>query len=313
MGCMPRLRVGTPLWLLDLATGGEWFPTAVLAHVSGVVIGFVGVQRLGLPRRVAFKALAAYVPLWALTRAVTPPSANVNVAFSVYQGWQTWFTSYPAYFVMLLGFGLVTLIAAEQMLALIGRTSGRCMDSTERYRSHRSGFGSARRPRRRTVVRSRRTLCWDYRTAVISIFWRLGVVNIAQPPAPVDVHRSVLQAAQPQSHRASPHAANWPRPRPAVASRSRCRVSTSAPSGRGGDKLRARQPDATDIAARCLPRTRAHCRCRPAACGSRSSAPRSLRGRHSLLRGPRAELAPAMWRRSSSTGADRGRPRFAPA
>ena len=113
---------GTPLWLLDLATGGEWFPTAVLTHFSGVVIGLVGVQRLGLPRGAAVKAMAAYVPLWALTRAVTPPWANVNVAFSVYQGWQTWFKSYPPYFVMLLGVGLVTFIAAEQMLALIGRT-----------------------------------------------------------------------------------------------------------------------------------------------------------------------------------------------
>ena len=114
--------LGTPLWILDLATGGEWFPTAVLTHGSGVIIGFAGVQRLGLPRRAAFKAIAAYVPLWALTRAVTPPSANVNVAFSVYEGWQTWFRSYPPYFVMLLGFGLVTFIAAEQMLALIHRT-----------------------------------------------------------------------------------------------------------------------------------------------------------------------------------------------
>ena len=112
---------GTPLWILDVATGGQWYSTAVLTHGSGVIIGFIGVQRLGLPRAAAFKAVAAYVPLWALTRAVTPPSANVNVAFSVYEGWQTWFTSYPPYFVMLLGFGLVTFIAAEKMLSLIGR------------------------------------------------------------------------------------------------------------------------------------------------------------------------------------------------
>ena len=39
--------------------------------------------RLGLPRGAAFKAMAAYVPLWALTRAMTPAWANVNVAFSV--------------------------------------------------------------------------------------------------------------------------------------------------------------------------------------------------------------------------------------
>ena len=114
--------VGTPLWILDLLAGGEWYTTAVLTHGSGVIIGFIGVQRLGLPRAAAFKAMAAFVPLWALTRAVTPPSANVNVAFSVYEGWQTWFTSYPPYFVMLLGFGLVMFLAAEKVLTVIGRS-----------------------------------------------------------------------------------------------------------------------------------------------------------------------------------------------
>lgn len=114
--------VGTPLWILDTVTGGEWYTTAVLTHGSGVVIGFIGVRRLGLPRAAAFKAVAAYVPLWAITRAATPPSANVNVAFSVYEGWQTWFTSYPPYLVMLLGFGLVTFIVVEKMLIVINRT-----------------------------------------------------------------------------------------------------------------------------------------------------------------------------------------------
>ena len=113
---------GTPLWILDLATGGEPYVTAALTHGSGVIIGFIGVQRLGLPRAAAVKAVAAYVPLWALTRAVTPPSANVNVAFSVHGGSQTWFTSYPPYFVMLLGFGLVTFIVIEKMLSLTRRT-----------------------------------------------------------------------------------------------------------------------------------------------------------------------------------------------
>ena len=110
---------GTPLWILDLATGGEWIPTAVLTHVGALVIGIVGVRRLGLPRGAAIKATAAFVPLWALTRVVTPPWANVNVAFSVYQGWQTWFASYPPYFAMLVGVGLVTSVAVEQLLALV--------------------------------------------------------------------------------------------------------------------------------------------------------------------------------------------------
>jgi len=112
---------GTPMWLLDLAVGGEWIPTALLTHGAAMAFGIVGVRRLGLPRAAAPKAMASFVPLWAITRAVTPAPANVNVAFSVYQGWQQWFTSYPPYFVMLLAVAFVTFMVAEQLLTLMTR------------------------------------------------------------------------------------------------------------------------------------------------------------------------------------------------
>ena len=113
---------GTPLWILDLATGGEWMPTAFLTHAAALVCGVIGVRRLGMPRAATFKAMAAFAPLWAVTRAVTPAWANVNVAFFVYQGWQRWFTSYPTYFAMLLGLALTTFMVAEYLLALLART-----------------------------------------------------------------------------------------------------------------------------------------------------------------------------------------------
>jgi hypothetical protein len=112
---------GTPLWILDLATGGEWMPTALLTHFTGLVIGFIGVRRLGLPRHAAWKAMAAYALLFLATRALTPPRANVNLAFSVYQGWQLWFASYPLYLAMLVALGLGTFLAAEHLLAPLAR------------------------------------------------------------------------------------------------------------------------------------------------------------------------------------------------
>jgi hypothetical protein len=108
---------GTPLWILDLATGGEWIPTALLTHGAALAFGVYGIRRLGLPRAAAVKATAAFVPLWAITRAVTPPWANVNVAFSVYQGWEHTFTSYPPYFAMLLGLAFATFMIVERALA----------------------------------------------------------------------------------------------------------------------------------------------------------------------------------------------------
>ena len=63
-------------------------PTATLTHVGALVIGICGVRLLGLPRGSAWKALAGYLGLWVLTRAVTPASANINLAFHVHPGWE---------------------------------------------------------------------------------------------------------------------------------------------------------------------------------------------------------------------------------
>ncbi len=103
---------GTPLWILDLATGGEWMPTAFLTHAAALACGIVGVRRLGMPRAAAFN----------VTRAITPQWANVNIAFSVYQGWQRWFTSYPPYVALLVALAVTTFAIAEYLLTLLPRT-----------------------------------------------------------------------------------------------------------------------------------------------------------------------------------------------
>lgn len=110
------LAVGVPLWLLDLAAGGEFTPTSVLTHVGGLVIGLIGLWQLGMPAQVWWKALLALAALQQLCRWVTPEKANVNVAFTVYPWLEAYFSSYWRYWaVMLLVFG-VLYFAAEQAL-----------------------------------------------------------------------------------------------------------------------------------------------------------------------------------------------------
>jgi hypothetical protein len=104
---------GLPLWLLDAFTGSEFMLTATLTHVGALAIGLCGVRLLGFPRGSAWKALAGYLGLWAVTRALTPASANVNLAFHVHTGWEERFPSYPAYFALLLGAGAATFVIVE--------------------------------------------------------------------------------------------------------------------------------------------------------------------------------------------------------
>lgn len=104
---------GFPLWLIYAFTDTDFMPTSTLTHVGAVVIGLYGVRRLGIPRGSAWKAGVAYLALWALTRLVTPESANVNLAFRAWRGWEDRFPSYPIYFGMLAVIGALTFTITE--------------------------------------------------------------------------------------------------------------------------------------------------------------------------------------------------------
>ena len=106
---------GLPLWLIYVFTDNDFMLTSTLTHVGAFIIGIYGVRRMGIPRGVAWKAVGAYLALWALTRVVTPESANVNLAFSVWPGWENRFPTYPIYFVTLLASGTLTFAISEML------------------------------------------------------------------------------------------------------------------------------------------------------------------------------------------------------
>jgi hypothetical protein len=76
------LVAGVPLWLADLAAGGEFVPTSVFTHGGGLVLGLAGLRCLGLPRGVWWKSALVLVALAAVSRLVTPAYDDVNLAFS---------------------------------------------------------------------------------------------------------------------------------------------------------------------------------------------------------------------------------------
>jgi hypothetical protein len=91
------LCVGTPLWVMYLAGGGEFYPTSCFPHIGGLAIGLYGVRRLGMLSGTWWKAVLALVALILICRLITPPRANVNVAFAIYPGWEKFFPSHPVY------------------------------------------------------------------------------------------------------------------------------------------------------------------------------------------------------------------------
>jgi hypothetical protein len=116
------LAVGTPLWLLELASGGEFLPTSLLTHVLALAIGLYGVRRLGMPAGAWWKAVVATLALILLCRLVTPASANINVAHSVPPPWRETFPSHSAYLATMMAVAAACFFALERTLRhLAGR------------------------------------------------------------------------------------------------------------------------------------------------------------------------------------------------
>lgn len=89
--------IGNAMWVLYLVEGGELMPTSLLTHVGGLVLAFIGRSRQGIPRGTWQVATMGLVATQALARLVTPPEANVNVAWRAFGNWDEVVPSYPLY------------------------------------------------------------------------------------------------------------------------------------------------------------------------------------------------------------------------
>jgi hypothetical protein len=95
------ITIGIPMWVLDLATGGAFLAPSVLTHFGALVLGGFGVRGLGWPAGMWWKAILALGGLHALTRLISPPEGNVNLAFAVWPGWERHFPSHAVYLLLL--------------------------------------------------------------------------------------------------------------------------------------------------------------------------------------------------------------------
>lgn len=110
------LSAGLPMWVYYMADGGVLRATSVLVHVGALGIGVAGVRGLGMARGIWVWATFLLAVPFLLARLLTPPAANVNLAFRAWPGWEGYFPSHAAYLASVAALLAGFFLAAEAAL-----------------------------------------------------------------------------------------------------------------------------------------------------------------------------------------------------
>ncbi len=100
---------GLFVWLLYVVA--EWFHYATLdwsavasstfAHVGGLAVGLIVLRRIRLDRHSWIYAVVWYLSVQFLSWLSTPAELNVNLSHRIQEGWQTYFSSYFKFWIVL--------------------------------------------------------------------------------------------------------------------------------------------------------------------------------------------------------------------
>lgn len=115
---------GSVLWIIETLDGGELLITSIGSHPGMVVVGILAIRKMGWPKHTWWKATAGQVIVLFGTRLVTPAERNINMAFEVWEGWESIFPSYWMYFCVILAASAAGYAATELLLSRLA-TRGR--------------------------------------------------------------------------------------------------------------------------------------------------------------------------------------------
>jgi len=92
---------GLIVWFIYVVLAWGVFFSSTLAHVGGMIVGSIALKRVGMDARAWLYALVWYFSVQLLSRFLTAPSLNVNIAHTIDPGWQLTFNSYWKFWLVL--------------------------------------------------------------------------------------------------------------------------------------------------------------------------------------------------------------------
>jgi hypothetical protein len=108
------LALGNVLWIVDLVNHGEFIATSPLTHIGGILIGIWFAKRRGFPRNAWLAALLGLAALHVVSRPVSPPAENINLAFRVWGGCSKVFPNFWFFRLFLLASAAAFFYALER-------------------------------------------------------------------------------------------------------------------------------------------------------------------------------------------------------
>jgi len=104
---------GLGIWFWYVWLTGSTAFSSTLAHVGGIIVGMFVLRRVRMDRIAWLYAFAWYLFMQLVSRLITSPDVNANVAHHIQTGWERSFSSYWK-------FWLVMTIVVAAALWLIG-------------------------------------------------------------------------------------------------------------------------------------------------------------------------------------------------
>jgi len=116
---------GLLVWFIYVVLAWGVFLTSTLAHLGGLVVAMIALRRYGMDRTAWRWAFGWYLMIQLLSRLVTPPELNVNLAHAIQPGWEQSFGSYWTFLLTLTLIAILVLWLSGVLLWRIwpaGRT-----------------------------------------------------------------------------------------------------------------------------------------------------------------------------------------------
>ena len=110
---------GLAVWFWYVWLSGSTAWSSTLAHVGGMIVGLWVLRRVRMDRTAWIYALAWYLFMQAISRLLTSPDLNVNVAHRIQPGWERAFGSFWKFWLVLTAVTAFGLWVIGRVLLLI--------------------------------------------------------------------------------------------------------------------------------------------------------------------------------------------------